>query len=260
MSRSVQAVKMIYLSCLSIDLLNYLYKTSKKLSVHTKVDTPSETAKLPRLRPQVLHEVLGRKVTASCVMGLIPSKELGVTSGSGTIGHKVTDLCPDAEGYISLPHFLWLYRAKKVGATALPETWDARTDHSHNHLMLGHLQEWFYAQVGGIQRDPTAAAYKRFVVKPAVVGGITFARTSFESPYGTISTDWETTPDGFRMKVEVPANTTAQIWIPAAPDDAVTESGVGAGRAAGVRRLPDADGYQIYEAGSGTYRFSAERR
>ena len=68
---------------------------------------------------------------------------------------------------ISLSCFLWLYRVKN-GLTALPEPWDAHTDHSHNHLMLGHLQEWFYAQVGGGgQRDPTAAAYKRFVVKPA---------------------------------------------------------------------------------------------
>ena len=49
---------------------------------------------------------------------------------------------------ISLSCFLWLYRVKN-GLTALPEPRDARTDHSHNHLMLGHLQEWFYAQVGG---------------------------------------------------------------------------------------------------------------
>ena len=49
---------------------------------------------------------------------------------------------------ISLSCFLWLYRVKN-GLTALPEPWDAHTDHSHNHLMLGHLQEWFYAQVGG---------------------------------------------------------------------------------------------------------------
>lgn len=68
---------------------------------------------------------------------------------------------------ISLSCFLWLYRVKN-GLTALPEPWDARTDHSHNHLMLGHLQEWFYAQVGGGgQHAPTATAYKRFVVKPA---------------------------------------------------------------------------------------------
>lgn len=86
------------------------------------------------------------------------------------------------------------------GATALPETWDARTDHSHNHLMLGHLQEWFYTQVGGIQHDPESPAYKHFIVKPSVIGEITFARTSFESPYGTISTDWKITPGGFRMK------------------------------------------------------------
>ena len=144
------------------------------------------------------------------------------------------------------------------GATALPETWDARTDHSHNHLMLGHLQEWFYTQVGGIQRDPESPAYKHFIVKPSVIGKITFARTSFESPYGTISTDWKITPGGFRMKVAVPANTTAQIWIPAAPDDAVTESGVCADRSKNVHYLFTVDGYRVYRGGSGTYRFAVE--
>lgn len=146
------------------------------------------------------------------------------------------------------------------GATSLPETWDARIDHSHNHLMLGHLQEWLYTQVGGIQRDPKALAYKCFIVKPSIVGEITFAQTSFESPYGTISTDWETTPDGFRMQVVVPANTTAQIQIPAAPNDAITESGIRADRAEGVQYLFDADGYKVYQVGSGTYRFSVESR
>ena len=93
---------------------------------------------------------------------------------------------------------------------------------------------------------------------PSVIGEITFARTSFESPYGTISTDWKITPGGFRMKVAVPANTTAQIWIPAAPDDAVTESGVCADRSKNVHYLFTVDGYRVYRVGSGTYRFAVE--
>src|ERR1017187_10464190 len=31
------------------------------------------------------------------------------------------------------------------GAPALTEAWDANPNSSQNHLMLGHIEEWFYA-------------------------------------------------------------------------------------------------------------------
>lgn len=144
------------------------------------------------------------------------------------------------------------------GATALPETWDALPGKSNNHLMLGHLQEWFYSHVGGIRKDDNSLAYRSFTVRPSIVGGIKFARTNFESPYGTISTDWEDRPDAFEMRVEVPANTTAEIWVPAC-GGRVTESGVDAAKAPGLTFVSERGGCKIYEAGSGIYRFSAAR-
>lgn len=146
------------------------------------------------------------------------------------------------------------------GATALPETWDSRPEKSHNHLMLGHLQEWFYSQVGGIQRDTAATAFKRIVIRPSIVGGISFARTGFMSPYGEISTDWNDSSERFRMEVTVPANTTARIYVPAAEGDTVTESGIEASKAHGVRAAGSQEGYRIFETGSGTYRFEVDKR
>ena len=146
------------------------------------------------------------------------------------------------------------------GATALPETWDSRPEKSHNHLMLGHLQEWFYSQVGGIQRDTAATAFKRIVIRPSIVGGISFARTGFMSPYGEISTDWNDSSERFRMEVTVPANTTARIYVPAAEGDTVTESGIEASKAQGVRAAGSQEGYRIFETGSGTYRFEVDKR
>src|ERR1017187_7115749 len=41
------------------------------------------------------------------------------------------------------------------GATALTEAWDANPNSSQNHLMLGHIEEWFYAGLAGIRpQDP----------------------------------------------------------------------------------------------------------
>ena len=40
------------------------------------------------------------------------------------------------------------------GATALTEAWDGRRVVSHNHCMLGHVQDWFHHDLLGIGLDP----------------------------------------------------------------------------------------------------------
>lgn len=37
------------------------------------------------------------------------------------------------------------------GATSLAEMWDFQLSESHNHAMFGHIEEWFYEYLGGIQ-------------------------------------------------------------------------------------------------------------
>ena len=45
-----------------------------------------------------------------------------------------------------------------------------------NHGMLGHIQEWFHADLLGIQCDPEAVAFKRIVIRPQIVGDLKWAR------------------------------------------------------------------------------------
>jgi alpha-L-rhamnosidase len=63
------------------------------------------------------------------------------------------------------------YQLKK-GATALTESWSALTDVSNNHMMLGHLMEWFYTGLGGIYQDENSVAYKDLIIAPKPVGDI----------------------------------------------------------------------------------------
>lgn len=141
------------------------------------------------------------------------------------------------------------------GATALPESWQALTRKSHNHFMMGHLLEWLYTHVGGIRKGDDDVAYRHIVVKPEVVGGLTFANTCFETPYGEVSCRWKVLSDGFEMNVTIPANTRATLYVPASSDSEVTESGLAVPDAVGVKLTGRSDGYNIYEAGGGVYRF-----
>lgn len=143
------------------------------------------------------------------------------------------------------------------GATALPESWQAHPRKSHNHLMLGHLLEWFYTHVAGIRRDASSLAYKTFVVKPEPVGDLRSAEASLLSPYGLIRSEWTTERGGFDLLVEVPGNTTAEVWIPADEGATLYESGVEAELSPGVELLGAREGYRRCRVGSGIYRFSA---
>ncbi len=109
--------------------------------------------------------------------------------------------------------------------TSMPEAWDASTSASMNHCMLGHIRQWFYRQVAGIQNDPTDIGFKKILIRPEPVGHLTWAKASYQSPYGRIVVQWKRHKGQFFLDVTIPVNTTATIYIPTQNPDAVTESG-----------------------------------
>lgn len=134
------------------------------------------------------------------------------------------------------------------GATALTESWQALPSVSNNHLMLGHLMEWFYSGIGGIRQEENSIAFKQIVIHPEIVQGLTHAETSYDSPYGRITTNWKVESKDLQLEVEIPANTTAELSIPIAKGQQITEGG----RA--VRWLA-AKGRALIRTGSGKYHF-----
>lgn len=102
----------------------------------------------------------------------------------------------------------------KQGATSLTESWDALTTSSNNHMMLGHLMEWFYAGLGGIYQSENSVAYSEIIIAPKPVGNIKWVKCSFNSPKGLISSDWEIHDKSFALKIEIPENTTAKVILP----------------------------------------------
>ncbi|MGW7149701.1 family 78 glycoside hydrolase catalytic domain [Streptomyces sp. NPDC054855] len=114
----------------------------------------------------------------------------------------------------------WLYPVT-MGATTIWERWDSlRPDGtlnpggmtSFNHYALGAVADWLHRVVGGI----TAAApgYRELAFRPRPGGGITWARTRHETPYGTARLDWELTADGMTARITVPAGCTATAELP----------------------------------------------
>jgi hypothetical protein len=70
----------------------------------------------------------------------------------------------------------WLWFPTEKGATSLTESWAALETVSNNHLMLGHLMEWFYSGLAGIRQDENSVAFKEIILKPEPVEGITLRK------------------------------------------------------------------------------------
>ncbi len=52
------------------------------------------------------------------------------------------------------------------------------------------------------------------MIKPAVVGDLTFAKAIYHSIHGEIVSDWRIENRTFRLNVTVPPGTTATVFVP----------------------------------------------
>jgi len=102
----------------------------------------------------------------------------------------------------------------KHGATSLTESWDALTTSSNNHMMLGHLMEWFYTGLGGIYQAENSVGYSEIIIAPKPVGDIKWVKCSFNSPKGLIQSDWKKESKSFVLNIEVPKDASAKIIMP----------------------------------------------
>ena len=102
----------------------------------------------------------------------------------------------------------------KEGATSLTEAWDANPKSSQNHFMLGHVEEWFYRYLAGIDFDMSRARDERIVLRPTPVGDVTSAQAVYRSVLGTIRSSWKKSGGVFAYEAEVPANATATVILP----------------------------------------------
>lgn len=159
----------------------------------------------------------------------------------------------------------WGYSIEN-GATTIWERWDGYVKgrgfqdkgmNSFNHYAIGAVAEWMYRVMLGINNDDERPGYEHFVLRPIPGGGVTWVKGSYDSIRGKIESSWRVSGATFEEDVTIPANTSATVYVPAKSVARVTESGVPASRAAGVRFVRMDGGAAVFEVQSGSYRFSA---
>ncbi len=161
------------------------------------------------------------------------------------------------------------------GATSLTEGWDGSG--SQDHFMLGQIMEWFYHDLAGIQSDPNGPGFSKIIIKPAVVGNVTWVNAGYYSVHGSISNYWvlNSNSNQLMMNVTIPVGSTATVYVPtlgtgvsnlvvAESGTAIWQNGAPTGSVPGVVYENTVNGslssqtYIVFGVGSGTYQFSAQ--
>jgi alpha-L-rhamnosidase len=112
----------------------------------------------------------------------------------------------------------WGYMTKN-GATTIWELWNGNTAdpkmNSQNHVMLlGDLLIWYYENIAGIKSSSKSVGFKEIIMNPDFVEGLSYVKASYESIYGVIKSSWKKTKGKLHWEVTVPANTSAQVYLP----------------------------------------------
>jgi alpha-L-rhamnosidase len=155
----------------------------------------------------------------------------------------------------------WLYPVK-MGATTIWERWNGiRTDgsfepasmNSFNHYAYGAIGDWMYRFMVGLDTYQDGVGYQHIKIQPHIGGGFSYASASLETYYGQVSAGWKVSGTNLELNANIPANTSATVFIPAFSLENITENG----------KPLDADwkptnlcnGYFSIELGSGNFQF-----
>jgi len=129
-----------------------------------------------------------------------------------------------------------------MGATTVWERWDAILPdgrvtpmrgivnagstlymNSLNHSVFGSLCDWLHRTVAGLA--PAEPGYRRIRFAPQPGRHLTHASARHITPYGSASISWRREADAFEVELEVPPNTTGEVFLPDG-SDLVVQSGV----------------------------------
>ena len=125
---------------------------------------------------------------------------------------------------------------------------------SRHHPFGACIGSFLFREIAGIRPDPSTPGFQKIIIRP-VVGDLSWAQATYDSTHGLIATLWMRDKDRFELRVSIPPNTTATVYLPAKTADAVTESGKPFAEAEGVKFLRIEGDRAIVAIESGQYTF-----
>ncbi len=181
-------------------------------------DRNSQTANAMALYLGLVEERNREKVLASLIADI---EGRGYALTAGDIGYRFVvqalqeagrgDVIFKMNSRTDVPGYGWQL---EHGATALTESWQAYGFVSNNHLMLGHLMEWFYGGLCGIRQTEESVGFRHLLIAPQIIPEVGMASASFETGYGTVRSSWAVKGRRVILRITVPKGCDAQLEVP----------------------------------------------
>jgi len=154
----------------------------------------------------------------------------------------------------------------KEGATTLWERWEKLESsgmNSHNHIMLGSVDSWFYKTLAGIKS--LSPGWETFRVKPFISEDMNYTQATLNTIKGLIYSAWEKNESNLKLIIIVPVGCNSEVWVPIKGENPIIkegntviwDSGENKSDHLGITFQSKVDDYVIFNIGSGYYEFSS---
>jgi alpha-L-rhamnosidase len=161
----------------------------------------------------------------------------------------------------------WLYPVK-MGATTIWERWNGiRPDssfasasmNSFNHYAYGAIGDWMYRVAAGVDTYQDGPGYKHIRIEPHIGGGLTDVNADLDTYYGKVSCHWKVEDSQVVYDIEIPANTSADIFLPATSNSMIEESGKPLNSSIEMQIANPENGLIKITVGSGKYHYVVKK-
>ena len=270
------------------ELLNHIKAAFNEKYVHADgtLEVDTETAYALALYMDLLPDdlrVKSGKILADKLRSGETAENSGMTTGFLGTRPLLPVLTSVGENDLAVKHFQsvkfpsWGYEVAQ-GATTIWEHWDSYTKahgfggmdgkqnssmNSFAHYSFGAVCEWMINDLAGIQSN--GSGYDKIIIHPhpPTPGSnkdhdpIHWVKAHYDSIHGRIVSNWRRTENKFELKVEIPANTTATVYLPASSAGKITEGGKPLVKVKGVTMLHMEGENAVLAVESGRYNFTS---
>ncbi|ASA25778.1 family 78 glycoside hydrolase catalytic domain [Paenibacillus donghaensis] len=234
------------------------YWDEQAISYATGSDTALAMPIAIGLAPEEHHGVLIGKLVRQIA-------ERGYQTTAGDVGYRYLLLALSRAGRSDV-----IYRMSQItdkpgygyqiehGATALTEAWDGPTvGKSQNHFMLGHLEEWLYQGLAGMDyRYDTETERYSIRIKPYMPDDMEWAEAWQQLRPGYARVRWERGGKGEpSLSVTIPPHAKGIIYVP----KAICGQAENVALPKGITRRQDEIEYTLFETESGSFTFARHK-
>lgn len=255
-----------------LQLFERIKRAFNEAYVHSdgSLEGDTQTAYVLALHMNLLSDE-GREQAVAHLVRALERRDWHLTTGFVGVGYLCPVLTRAGRNDIAYRLLLnetypsWGYSIRQ-GATTIWERWNGWTEHagfedpgmnSFNHYSLGSVGQWLYQEVAGLDTDATRPGFKHAIIHPKPGGGLTHAKAEYQSVRGTFLSAWQLEPNRFSLRVSIPANTSATVYLPATTEAQISESGNPLPLVTGVKFVRLEDGHAVLEVASGDYEFTS---